>query len=131
MLTTMIRVSGNCLADECHRAAAQWWIDMDTGEDVREWPKKQLNLWIMSKLALIHSEVSEAVEGLRKGLQDDKLEHRSMFETELADVCIRAFDLAGGLGIDLGDIMAEKMQYNSQREDHKVENRKKAGGKAI
>lgn len=131
MLTSMIRAAGDALADECHRANAKWWIDLDTGEDVRTWPKKQLNLWVMSKLALIHSEVSEAVEGLRKGLNDDHLPDLPMFDVELADAAIRIFDLAGGLGIDMGDVIARKMIYNAERADHKIENRKAAGGKSI
>lgn len=131
MLTSMILSAGDCLSDECHRANAKWWFDLDTGEDVRTWPKKQLNLWIMSKLALIHSEVSEAVEGLRKGVNDDHLTDLPMFDVELADAAIRIFDLAGGLGINLGEVIARKMIYNAQRADHKIENRKAAGGKSI
>lgn len=69
------------------------------------------------------------MEGHRKGLQDDKLPHRSMFEVELADVLIRLFDLAGAYNLDLGGAMEEKIAFNKQREDHKLENRMKSGGK--
>jgi NTP pyrophosphatase (non-canonical NTP hydrolase) len=62
---------------------------------------------------------------------DDKLPHRKMREVELADAVIRAFDLAGGYNMDLAGAIVEKMKYNAQREDHKVENRKQAGGKAF
>jgi NTP pyrophosphatase (non-canonical NTP hydrolase) len=82
------------------------------------------------KLCLIHSEISEAMEGDRKNLMDDKLPHRQMREVELADAVIRIFDLAGAYGMDLGGAIAEKMAYNAQRPDHKIENRMADGGKA-
>lgn len=80
-------------------------------------------------IALCHSELSEALEGHRKDLMDDKLPHRKMAEVELADCIIRIFDLACGFGFDLGGAFAEKMAYNAVREDHKLENRMKEGGK--
>lgn len=85
---------------------------------------------VAQKLCLTHSEISEAMEGHRKGLMDDKLPHRKMIEVELADAMIRIADLAGALGLDLGGAIVEKMEYNANREDHKLENRQKAGGKA-
>lgn len=81
-------------------------------------------------LALVHSEVSEALEGHRKNLMDDKLPNRKMIETELADVVIRSFDITGGLNLDLGGAIQEKLKYNRSREDHKVENRLKDNGKS-
>lgn len=83
-----------------------------------------------TKLMLVVSEVSEAMEGLRKGLMDDKLPHRKMAEVELADALIRIFDLAGVLGYDLGGAVVEKDAYNSVRPDHQPGNRMLAGGKA-
>ena len=82
------------------------------------------------KLMLIVSEVSEAMEGDRKSLQDDKLPHRAMREVELADAVIRIFDLAGAYNLDLGNAIVEKMLFNAQRPDHKPENRAATGGKA-
>lgn len=49
-----------------------------------------------------------------------------MAEVELADAVIRIFDLAGSMEYNLGDAIAEKIEYNATREDHKIENR---GGK--
>jgi len=84
---------------------------------------------VSEKLMLVVSEVSEAMEGHRKNLMDDKLPHRKMVEVELADAVIRIADLAGALGLDLGGAIQEKMDYNAVRPDHKPENRLKPGGK--
>jgi NTP pyrophosphatase (non-canonical NTP hydrolase) len=59
-------------------------------------------------LALIHSEVSEALEADRKGWEAN-------FAEELADVCIRVFDLCGSRGIDLEKAIRDKMDYNKGR----------------
>lgn len=80
-------------------------------------------------LCLIHSEISEAMEGARKGLKDDKLPHRPMVEVELADAVIRIFDMAGGMGYDVAGAISEKLDYNANRADHKRENRAADGGK--
>lgn len=103
-----------------------WW----TREDELSTGKDRATL-IASKMALIHSEVSEALEGMRKDLMDDHLPHRKMVEVELADTVIRILDLAGFMDIDLGSALAEKFAYNQTRSDHKKENREKSGGKTI
>lgn len=128
-----IAQAGALLQDQCHGAAASagWWIDTETGEDVRTWPTKFFKLWVSAKLMLCVTELAEAMEGHRKGLPDDKLPHLQMLEVELADGVIRVFDLAGGLGFKLGDTIAAKMSFNRVRPDHKIENRLAAGGKSI
>jgi hypothetical protein len=80
-------------------------------------------------IALIHSELSEGLEGLRKDLMDDHLKGRPMVEAEMADVIIRVFDFADAFNLDLGGAVVEKDAYNHHREDHKMENRMKEGGK--
>ncbi len=85
---------------------------------------------VAEKLALVHSEVTEALEGARKNLMDDKLPHRKMIEVELADAVIRIFDLAGALDLDLAGAIKEKREFNQIRPDHKIENRMKDNGKA-
>jgi NTP pyrophosphatase (non-canonical NTP hydrolase) len=84
-----------------------------------------------TRVALMHSELSELLEALRRG--DTKIdEHCPEFknsEIELADLLLRAFDFAGYKGYRLGDALIAKFNYNLQRADHKSENRAKDGGK--
>ena len=111
----------NEYAAECHAANKKWWQNIETGEPLKR-NKGEL-------LALIHSEISEALEGERKDLMDDKLPHRKMAEVELVDAMIRIFDYAHAFGYDLQGAYTEKMAFNAVREDHKHEARKIAGGK--
>lgn len=46
-------------------------------------------------VCLFHSELSEAMEGDRKGLMDDHLTQYPMFQVELADFVIRCLDWLG------------------------------------
>lgn len=100
---------------------AGWWNDLVTGE--------KLNRNMGELLCLVHSEISEAMEGHRKNLMDDKLPHRSMLEVELADAVIRILDIAEGFNLDIEGAIDEKRSYNSNRLDHKKENRLKENGK--
>lgn len=73
---------------------------------------------IPEMLALIHSEVSEALEDYRAGAMEMSTLPSGKpvgFESELADTVIRVCDLAGYLGIDLERAIAEKMAYNATR----------------
>lgn len=110
----------NDYRDESHQAnvKAGWWNDFNEHT-------------IAAKLCLVHSEISEAMEGVRKNRMDDHLPHRLMVEVELVDALIRIFDIAGKLGLDLEGAYKEKSAYNAAREDHKLENRSKEGGKAF
>jgi NTP pyrophosphatase (non-canonical NTP hydrolase) len=97
----------------------------------------------LERLALIHSEVSEAIEAIRNDnfvevyspleetmdilVNDGEDSHqefykktfddfcKSTFEDELADICIRVFDLAGACEIDLEFHIKAKMIYNKMR----------------
>ena len=136
----LIEHAGRTLQAACHGAAytAGWWTHTKSGYNLKrvvskpEGPLEELlaGALIAQKLCLIHSEVSEGMEGARKNLPDDKLPHRSMLEVELADAIIRAFDLAGAMGMDLGGAIAEKMAFNAVRPDHKAEVREANGGKS-
>lgn len=87
-----------------------------------------------SMLALIHSEVSEALEDVRKGKMALDYEvqgtvvHGSLKPTglpsELADVIIRVLDLCGALGIDIDEAVRLKHAYNETRSH-------RHGGKAL
>src|SRR5882672_7952588 len=81
------------ITDICHKMNAKWWICPRTGRDLRDEP-----LMVPVKITMIHTELSEAVEGDRSDLMDDKLPHRPAIEVELADALIRIGDLAGAKG---------------------------------
>lgn len=118
----------------CHAAsvARGWWRHPKTGEDLLALGREDQffeGLLKAQKLALVHSEVSEGLEGERKAAMDDKLPHRRMTEVELADALIRIFDYAGAFGYDLEAAVQEKMSFNAVRPDHDPTNRVKEGGK--
>lgn len=106
-----------------HKTAvdAGWYNDPKTGE------KKERNFGEV--VALMHSELSEALEADRKGLKDDKLPHRDGREVEFADCIIRIFDTSAALGLDIAGALIEKNRFNKERADHKLENRAVEGGK--
>jgi hypothetical protein len=99
----------------------KWWVSLDTGEPITR--------NVGELLALMHSELSEALEGDRKGLMDDHLPQYRMFDVELADCIIRILDTAAHLAPRLPEILLDKLDYNQKREDHKHEVRKLARGK--
>lgn len=113
-----VNAAASALKKYCHGVAKEcgWW------ENTSEHDIPRL-------LMLCVSELSEAMEGHRKNLMDDHLPERKMLEVELADAVIRIFDMAGGLNLDVPGAIADKMAYNTERQDHKPEVRA-AGGKA-
>ena len=117
----VVPIGLNGYAAESHEANKAWWLDLETGEPI-ERNKAEL-------IALMHSELSEALEGVRKDKMDEHIPHRTSVEVELADCLIRIFDFAGGFGLDLQGAYEEKMAYNAKRADHRRENRLADGGK--
>lgn len=86
------------LIKEAHETAKEkgWWDN----------PKSFLEC-----CALVHSEVSEAVEHYRAGCQPNGY---AMTE-ELADVVIRILDMAGHWHVDLEEALLRKIESNKSR----------------
>lgn len=93
----------NLLTSVCHKIAIDkgWWDDDRSDGEI---------------IALIHSELSEALEGLREGNPtSDKIPPSSSVEEELADVLIRIFDWAGKRQFDIGRALIRKIRCNRSR----------------
>lgn len=81
------------LAKRIHEINKNWWINIETGEALKR-NKNEL-------LALVISELCEALEGERKDLMDDHLPSRKMAEVEMADSYIRILDMMEGHSIPM------------------------------
>ena len=82
------------IANEIHEqnVKAGWWDEHLDDKKAR----------YKTAMALCVSELSEALEGARKGLMDDHLPQHPMLHVEIADTVIRVLDLAGALRVPLG-----------------------------
>lgn len=100
---------------------AGWYTDPATGQPV----KRNFG----EVVALMHSELSEALEADRKNKTDEHLSHRLGVEVEFADCIIRILDTAAALGLDVPGAVIEKNRYNRARADHKLAARAADGGK--
>lgn len=118
LLPTLDFLNDVCLA--VHKLNHKWWHAKDG---------TRLNRNKGELICLMHSELSEMMEGERKNLMDDHLPHRKSAEVELADLFIRGFDYAGAYGFDLAGAIREKLEYNAKRIDHTYEHRESVGGK--
>lgn len=70
---------------------------------------------VAQRIALMHSELSEALEADREGNPaSDKIPF-SKIEEELADEVIRIMDFAAHMGFNIGEAIVDKIQYNATR----------------
>lgn len=114
-----LKLALNHIRDEALRIAVEHgFTDASIGEDI----------------ALMHSELSEALEDHRRGRKPDEMYYEVKtphgigiapdpesggkpcgIPSELADVMIRIFHFCGKHKIDIGKAVVEKMAYNSTR----------------
>ena len=127
----------NQLRDEAYQNAAEHGFH-DSDKEVMK-TMAGLHALIAQRIALIHSELSEALEADRKERYANlyafnckrhqtpkegvdpfvdrfKVHIKDTFEDELADAMIRILDLCGWMNIDIQRHVELKMQYNAGRE---------------
>lgn len=97
----------------------------ETSEGKGFWPEEVSEPWMIPiKIALVYTELSEALEAHRKLYDDDTASDYSGmtpmqeddFQEELADAVIRILDIVGYYGLDdFGLTIIEKMDRNRTR----------------
>ena len=88
--------------------------------DIKKWIKlchdtaKEKGWWDFERsdgelIALMHSELSEALEAMRNDLGKEAIAE------ELADCCIRIFDFCGARDVNLEEALKKKAEKNKSR----------------
>jgi len=123
------------LCDDAHANAMSkgWWDESEEIRKLREFIRQAettfgggFNPELIDRLAarnfgeqiaLMHSELSEALEWERKtpGAKSDHIPEFTGLEEEFADVLIRIFDTCGQRKLRLGEAVIAKMEFNSTR----------------
>jgi NTP pyrophosphatase (non-canonical NTP hydrolase) len=91
------------ISKRVHQVAIEhgWWVEDRSGGEC---------------IALMHSELSEALEAMRNDYpMSEKLSGVSAVAEELADTVIRIMDYAEHTGIDLASAILLKIAYNKNR----------------
>lgn len=115
------------LVEMCGKGAAAsgWHDDKPKREDFiyTESHERALTFWRSTKIALMHSELSEALEFLRDGEPVNEVQYTMTdvgdkpdgHPSEIADAVIRLLDYCYTEEIDLADVVAQKLAYNAKR----------------
>lgn len=122
--------STSLTVDECVERIDRYSREKGWREEFYNWQKFGSEGWriqaalIVEKLALITTEVAEAIEEVRSAKSLEDLQRRwygengkpEGFGAELADIHIRTWDLEAMLGVDSTLSLEEKIEYNDTRE---------------
>jgi len=98
-----------------------FWNDMDSSISFLdgEIKKATKDAFISQKISLVHTEISEMTEAMRKENYEAEghgLYKKDSFVDEIADSIIRLLDIVGELDIDIDSQIKWKLEKNKQRE---------------